>query len=101
RFESVRGLCKSAGNRGFLFRVDLQALERGPGRCQRAPKAICDNQRRLPRAQTEPILPVCQLALVPLATCVLEPLRRPSSSCKTGEESCTYGPRRSAAAAAR
>jgi len=30
-FESVRGLCKSAGNRRFLFRVDLQVLERGPG----------------------------------------------------------------------
>ena len=31
RFESVRGLCKSAGNRRFLVQLDLLQLERAVG----------------------------------------------------------------------
>ena len=31
RFESVRGLCKSPGNRGFSFRLDLQDLQLAQG----------------------------------------------------------------------
>jgi hypothetical protein len=31
RFESVRGLCKSAGNRRFLVQLDLLGLERAVG----------------------------------------------------------------------